>query len=113
MSGECTASGNEVREHSHTRRAQRSTLFRENHVRRLLTRRPLHAAITERAPVHPFEQRLAASEQHGRESDVQLVDQPFAHVLTDRRHPATDAHSSTPGPAPPPPPPPAPPPCPA
>jgi hypothetical protein len=61
-------------------------------VRRRRARNVLDDSKAERAQIDAFEQVLARAQQHGRDRQVHLVDEPRPQVLADRRHAATQPH---------------------
>src|SRR5689334_24450478 len=64
----------------------------EHDVGGLLRRNELNAFVAKGAHVDLLEQSLSPAQQHGRDGDVQLIDQTLTKVLPDGIRSATDAY---------------------
>src|SRR5512135_3716062 len=69
-----------------------SRALAQHDVSRALARDVPRALVAERAQVEALHQVLARAEQNRPQHEVQLVDQPRAQVLPDRRHAAAEAY---------------------
>src|ERR1700704_724041 len=57
-----------------------------------LRRNELNAFVSQSAHVNPLEQSLSPAQQHGRDSDVQLIDEARTKILLDSVRSAANAH---------------------
>src|SRR5690349_7517080 len=64
-------------------------------MRRAIAGNRLHAFVAQRGQIDTGEQGVALPEQHWPDGQVQLVDEPRAQILTDRRHAAAQPDIST------------------
>src|SRR5262249_53946703 len=64
----------------------------ENDVQRSFARDALGAAVAEARRIDAVEEMFAAAEEHGRDREVELVDETGRQVLADGRDAAADSH---------------------